>query len=96
MVEYATKEATISVLTGLGFKIVSNKPDHFIPPKSGEGRHGTAMVHIYKCRNDYYCVDVQGGWQAPVVWNGPKADWDKTDTRQEFIDWLDQQFPGWR
>lgn len=99
MEEYATKEATVAVLIGLGFKPDSNehKPGYFNPPKSDESRHGgRATAYVYKCRHGYYCVDVEGGYQAPVTWSGPKADWDKTDPRQEFIDWLDQQFPGWR
>jgi hypothetical protein len=57
-----------------------------------DGRSDTNFfVRTFTCSLGYTCVDIDGGgWMAPVVWNGPTADWDIGDdeTRSQFIDYL--------
>ena len=93
MEKYATLEASAEVLKSLGFTSDDNKTFHS-PGKNEKGSVARAL--IYKCRNGYYGVDVEGGWQAPVVWHGPSAEWGLTDVSREFTDWLNQHFPGWK
>ena len=93
MKEYATKEDTIAFLLSLGFTEVTE--DFYDSP--GVDEHGSIVqVHIYLCTNGYYCVDVDGGYKAPVVWSGPKADWDTSDPGQDFVNYLNKYFPNWR
>ena len=90
---YATKQGTIAFLLSLGFTKVAE--DFYDSP--GVDEHGSIVqVHIYLCGNGYYCVDADGGFLAPVVWSGPKADWDNQDSGQEFVDHLNKNHPGWR
>lgn len=90
---YATKEGTIAFLLSLGFTKVTE--DFYDSP--GVDEHGSIVqVYIYPCSNGYYCVDADGGFLAPVVWSGPKADWDTSDPGQDFITHLDKYFPNWR
>lgn len=97
MESYATKEATEAFLVSLGFKPLETATGVVFYDSPGEDVFGTIVqVHVYQCNNGYYCVDVDGGWRAPVVWNGPKAEWDKKDTSEEFVAYLDLYFPGWR
>lgn len=98
MESYATREATEAFLESLGFKRFESTSSGVVYYDSpGEDEFGTVVqLHLYECRNGYYCVDVDGGWRAPVIWNGPKADWDKKDTSEEFVAYLDRYFPGWR
>ncbi len=93
MKEYATKEDTIAFLLSLGFTKVTE--DFYDSP--GVDEHGSIVqVYIYVCGNGYYCVDADGGFLAPVVWSGPKADWDDSDPGRDFITYLDKYFPNWR
>ena len=96
MREYATKEATIEALLSLGFTKLKHIDNSFVSSGKDSAGFTIAKAVVYLCRNDYYCVDVNGGWQAPIVWNGPKAEWDTTDTTAEFVNWLDEHFAGWR
>lgn len=97
MESYASREATAAFLESLGFKSLETTTGVVFYDSPGEDVFGTIVqVHVYQCNNGYYCVDVDGGWRAPVVWNGPKAEWDKKDTSEEFVAYLDLYFPGWR
>ena len=97
MESYATKEATEAFLESLGFKRLEIATGAVFYDSPGEDEFGTIVqLYPYECNNGYYCVDVDGGWRAPVVWNGPKAKWDKEDTSEEFVAYLDLYFPGWR
>lgn len=44
---------------------------------------------VYQCGLGYYCVSVDETiWRAPVVWNGPRADWDDSTNEsllREFV-----------
>ena len=93
MKECATKEDTIAFLLSLGFIKVTE--DFYDSP--GVDEHGSIVqVYIYVCRNGYCCVDADGGFLAPVVWSGPKADWDNQEPGKEFVAYLDKNYPGWR
>ena len=98
MEAYATKEATAAALVSLGFTRFDDV--WFDSPKEDEFGGPMVQCRIYKCRAGHWCVDVCGyapdGFSAPVVWNGPKADWDHTNELDEFVAWLDQYNPGWR
>ena len=91
---YATKEDTIKFLKELGF-IEIDSSTYNSPNSDSYGMH-VAQVYIYKCVNGYYCVDVEGGYKAPVVWSGPRADWDTSDPGQDFVNYLNKYFPTWR
>lgn len=92
---YATKEDTVKTLTDLGFIRVSVGGDYFDAPKQRNG-FPIVQARVYQCRLGYHCVDLEGGFMAPCVWTGPKADWDTSDTTQEFVAWLDKHFPNWK
>ena len=94
MREYATRDATVKVLMGLGFTQVADS-DFFDSPNSVQGIP-VVQAYIYQCRNGYYCVDLDGGFRAPCVWDGPKADWDDSDTTEDFVKWLNDMFPDWK
>lgn len=97
MKSYATKEATESFLESLGFKSLETATGVVFYDSPGEDVFGPIVqAHIYECNNGYYCVAVDGGYRAPVVWNGPKAEWDEKDPGEEFVTYLDLHFPGWR
>ena len=93
MESYATKEDTIAFLLSLGFIKVC---DTFYDSPGVDVFGPIVQVHVYVCGNGYCCVDVDGGFKAPVVWSGPKADWDDSDPGQDFITHLDKYFPSWR
>ena len=98
MESYASKEATEAFLEGLGFTRFESPGGVVYFDSPGEDGYSCTIVQLYpyECNNGYYCVDVDGGWRAPVVWNGPKAEWDKKDTSEEFLAYLDLYFPGWQ
>lgn len=98
MEKYATKEATIKALESLGFIRVNNESCFFDSPKDCPYHHiSVVQAYIYQCSNEYWCVELDGEhvFKAPCVWNGPKADWDRSDTLQEFKQYLDDHYPGW-
>ena len=110
MEHYASKTRTEEVLTSLGFTY-SASADMWGSPKRHPGPIGpfgledvpVCQVAMYQCRNGYWCVetyatvvDGSGGWQAPIAWDGPKADWDNSDTTDDFIKYLDENYQGWR
>ena len=97
MEAYATKEATAAALVSLGFTRFDDV--WFDSPKEDEFGGPVVQCYIYKCSNKYCCVDVSGTvdrFEAPIVWNGPKADWDHANELDEFVAWLDRYNPGWR
>lgn len=97
MESYATREATEAFLESLGFTRFESARGVVFYDSRGEDAFGAVVqLYVYECNNGYCCVDVDGGWRAPAVWNGPKADWDKKDTSEEFVAYLDRYFPGWR
>ena len=95
MESYATKAATIEFLTSIGFKPVD---EEFYDSPKNDADYGMPVIqlYVYQCNNGYYCVDADGGFRAPVVWDGPVAAWDKSNTGDEFIEWLNTNCPGWR
>lgn len=99
MEHYASKEATLSALESLGFiQLPQNGNDRLFldSPKSDEFGP-VVQASIYQCRNGYWCVSLDcGSFMAPCIWNGPKADWDKSDTLTDFVGWLNKEHPGWR
>lgn len=98
MESYATLAATAAALESLGF--IRFDDVFFDAPKETETGSPVVQCIAYRCSNGYWCVDVGGhitdGFSAPVVWNGPKADWDHANELDEFVAWLDQYNPGWR
>lgn len=101
MEHYASKEDTIKTLEGLGFIQLPKKEEDSIiffdsPKNIKDFDMPVIQANIYQCRNGYWCVGLEGGFKAPCIWNGPKADWDKSDTLTDFIEWLDKHHRGWR
>ena len=98
MEQYATKEATVAALESLGFVRVAPKKSFFDSPKSDAYGMPVVQAYVYRCRNGYWCValDGDGGYEAPIAWNGPRADWDKSDTTADFVKLLDKCYSGWR
>lgn len=92
--QYAGKAVTVTKLKELGF--IEADDEFFDSPKNDQYGLPIIRVYIYQCQNGYWCVDADRGWKAPIVWYGPKADWDTADTTEEFIAWLDTNYPGWR
>jgi len=68
MEAWSSFEATVAKLIELGFvKCEGTK----VPMYQFERSEYVAVdVHLYKCMNGYWCVDLNGGWKAPIVWNG--------------------------
>lgn len=95
MESYASLQDTISVLERLGFQRVEEGSFFFDSPKS-DAFGSIVQAYVYECHNGYWCVDLDGGWLAPITWNGPKATWDQSNTTDEFVAFLDKEFPGWR
>ena len=96
MESYASKKDTIDFITQLGF-IQVDDTDFFDSPKNDAAfDFPVIQLNIYRCGNGYYCIDADGGFKAPCVWNGPRASWDTSNTGDEFIAWLDKYHPGWR
>lgn len=56
--------------------------------KLGDRWHVTEG-QVYQCGLGYYCVSVDETiWQAPVIWNGPRAAWDDSTNEsllREFV-----------
>ena len=100
MERYASKEASIAALNSLGFvQIVEEEyGEHifFDSPKENYWRMPVVQISIYKSNAGYWCVDVEGGYRAPCVWKGSRAEWDKTHTLVEFTKFLDANHPGWK
>lgn len=103
MEAWASKEATLSALTALGFIQVSlgeedrKDSEVFLDSPKDDGFGPVVQVRAYRCRLGYWCVAADfDGFQAPVVWNGPRADYDKSNPTDEFIAHLDTYYPGWR
>ena len=99
MERYATKEATAAALVSLGF--IRFNDVCFDSPNETETGSPVIQCHIYRCANQYWCVDIDvadsnAGWSAPIVWDGPRADWDKSDPLHEFVERITQANPAWR
>ena len=97
MEKYASYQDSREVLEELGFVPLSDAADETVFDSPGEDWVGSVIqVQLYQCRNNYWCVDADNGFMAPIVWNGPRADWDDSDTKMEFTKWLDKNHPGWK
>ncbi len=96
MENYASFKDTVAVLEGLGFKQVDEPAKFWDSPNIGEYNMPVIQARIYQTPAGYWAVDLEGMWKAPVVWKGPKAKWDKSDTTKDFVLFLDQQCKGWR
>lgn len=102
MEAYATKQDTVDALVTLGFIPFEDEDGRQYLDSAKETDTGSPYVqlYVYQCSNKYWCVDANGilnsGFDAPVVWKGPRADWDKAVELDEFVEWLDQYNPGWR
>jgi len=98
--KYASLQDTLTALESLGFKKLPEyaETDHvFLDSPMSDWAGPVVQISTYQCRNNYYCVDVDSGnWMGPCIWNGPKADWDKSDRFTDFVTFLDKHYPGWR
>jgi hypothetical protein len=94
--KYASLEDSTAFLLELGFIPVEGVENTFDSP--GEDQYGLPVVqpYLYPSCAGYWCVDLDTGFRAPCIWNGPKADWDTTETKEEFVKWLDTYHPGWK
>lgn len=96
----ASREDTLRALTGLGFILLpSEAGDRHVfldSPKRDGYDMPVVQISIYQCSVGHWCVDMEGGYRAPCVWNGPRAQWDNSDTASEFVEFLDKHHPGWR
>jgi len=93
MEHLASKEDTVQCLLSLGFIRVDKESDFFDSPGS-DWAGSIVQVYVYQCVNGYYCVDTDGGYRAPVVWNDPEDR--NSKTTEKFVAYLDQYFPGWK
>lgn len=98
MEHWASKEDTIAFLESLGFTEVETDDGQLWLDSAKHNDFDLPMVQlrVYQCVRDYWCVEAEGGYHAPVVWKGSRAEWDRSDVGQEFVDFLNQHFPGWR
>lgn len=97
MESYATREATVKVLEALGFLVIEDDPRFFDSPGKDNFSLPVVQASIYQCTNMYWCVDLDGGaWGAPIVWEGPRANWDVSNPRDDFVDFLNRNYPGWK
>jgi len=90
----ASLAASQAALRSLGF--IQLSATCFDSPMSDEHDMPIVQADLYECSSGYWCVSLEGDYCAPIVWNGPKAAWDKSDTLAEFIAWLDANNVGWR
>lgn len=94
--DYASRKGTLDVLQEFGFVRDTYVPDRFHSPKR-IGVDSVVSVRLYLSTAGWYCINVlPSGWGAPIVWNGPKAEHDTADQKEEFIKYLDKNYPGWR
>lgn len=94
----ASYEQTVSKLLELGF-IRTDLPEYFHTPGDCSTVPGipVAECRVYRSSAGHYCVDVDNGsFMAPVVWHGAKATWDTSNTTDEFVAWMGENYPGWR
>mgnify|MGYP007069471330 FL=1 len=91
MEHLATKESTTQFLQELGFVQVGES-DFYDSPKS-DHFGSIVQVYIYPSMNGYYCVDVDGGYKAPVVNIDPT---ENDLAKKQFVKFLDENFPGWK
>lgn len=85
---FATFEATASALSKLDprghglrlqFDSVDKDTGEFILDHKTDTGWYQVTGRIYECGLGYHCVVVDDDiWQAPIVWNGPRASWDTT------------------
>jgi hypothetical protein len=79
----ATFADTVAYILALGFVPVTESC--FASP--GEDAVGGFDVGVYLCGAGYYCVTVDGGYGAPIVWNGERL--------PMFVAWLNEYHAGW-
>lgn len=92
---YAPLRDTLRVLDEAGFNLHGlDLADGLDPITKAAHAEWDVFAHVYLAGSGYYCVSlrtsrdvslgVEGEWQAPVVWFGPRAEWDKTDESADF------------
>lgn len=98
MKHYATFAATTAALLSLGFIQHEDAPHFFDSPKEDSYGMPVVQAYVYECSAGYHCVDLDGcaEYSAPVVWNGPRAEWDTSNSLEDFVAWLDKYYSGWR
>ena len=97
MEHFASYQDSRTVLEELGFIPLSESSEETIFDSRGTDQFGSVVqVYLYQCHNSYWCLDIDGGYLAPIVWNGPRAEYDKSDTKADLIKWLDENHPGWQ
>lgn len=105
-INYASQKDTINTLIQLGFIPIENHDDDtcceidpiFFDSKGIDPIYNLPIiqVYIYQCPYAYWCVDVDNGFMAPIVWSGPREWWNNLDYLQCFTNWLDEHYPGWK
>ena len=87
----ATFDDTFALIKDCGF-IYGGVEDGFYKnhffSSPGEDAVGTFDVVIYLSKAGHYCVSIDGGFCAPIVWDGERL--------PEFVAWLDEHHAGWR
>ena len=97
MEAWASKKDTIEALISIGFDEAQEIRGCIYMDTLKQDEFGSVLqCRIYECNNGYYCVDADDSWFAPVVWKGPRADYDNSNPLEDFIAFLDRNFPGWR
>ena len=103
MEAYATLKDTLAALQSIGFSKIDEVNGHvYMDSPKGTNMGAVAQLHVCQlARSKYWVVDVTtaeivNGFVAPVVWEGPKAQWDNSKPLDEFVEWLDEYAPGWR
>jgi len=87
----ATFQDSVAFLQALGFiyigdsDVVIDDPVFLSP---GEDSIGDFNVTLYLSKAGHYCAWVDGGYGAPIVWDGERL--------PEFVEWLDEHHAGWR
>ena len=94
MEHYASYSATVAILKKLGFSPTVDEPNCvFFDSPGKDGRYAIVRVQVYQCHKKYWCVDVDSGYRAPVVWATPGSP--NTHYQDSFVSYLNQYFPGW-
>jgi len=91
---YATKAATIACLLSLGFIAHEDDDCYYDSPADDEFGGPVVQAYIYLSQARYWCVDLDGGYRSPCVWNEPVTSWHTSATTVEFIAWLDKEHAG--
>lgn len=86
--QFANRIDTINELMNLGFQPSKGDENVFMLPDGNNYNVPGFEVEIYRCSGGWWCVDIDGGYRAPVVWNGPKAEHDNEKASDRFINFI--------